>query len=99
MGAWMARHRRRILVVSIVTAVAAVLVPTLAAAHIERASYWPNPAPDTSVKPPAGGSVPRIRKLFDALKTKPPGKTRVVCDQVPSKQLRKHGSAKQLQKN
>jgi hypothetical protein len=95
----MARHRRRILVVSISTALAAVLIPTLAAAHIERASYWPNPAPDTSVKPAAGGSVPAIRKVFSALKKKAPGKTRVVCDQVPSNQLRKHGSAKQLSKN
>ena len=68
----------------------AVLVPAFALAHIERASYWPNPAPDTSIKPAAGGSVPAVRKLFSALDKKKPGKTRVVCPKVPSKKLRKH---------
>jgi hypothetical protein len=58
---------------------AAVLLPTVALAHIERASYWPDPAPDTSVKPAAGGKVPKIRSLASALQAKPPGKTRVVC--------------------
>jgi hypothetical protein len=57
----------------------AVLLPTVALAHIERASYWPDPAPDTSVRPAAGGKVPKIRSLASALKAKPPGKTRVVC--------------------
>ena len=56
----------------------AVAVST-ASAHIERASYWPDPAPDTSVKPAAGGKVPPARGLFKALRTKPAGKTRVVC--------------------
>ena len=50
-----------------------------ASAHIERASYWPDPAPDNSVKPPTGGKVPAARSLFTALDTKPPGKTHVVC--------------------
>src|SRR5262249_39603311 len=84
---------------AIAIAAAAMLVPALAFGHIERASYWPNPAPDTSVKPPAGGSVPAIRNLYSALDQKKPGKTRVVCQQVPSKQLRKHGTSKQLSKN
>ena len=57
----------------------AVLVATSASAHIERASYWPDPAPDTSVTPPAGGKVPTVRSLFTALQRKPPGATRVVC--------------------
>jgi len=30
----------------------------VAAAHIERASYWPDPAPDCSVNPCAGGALP-----------------------------------------
>ena len=30
-------------------------LPSLASAHLERPSYWPDPAPDTSVSPPAGG--------------------------------------------
>jgi len=50
-----------------------------ASGHIERASYWPDPAPDNSVSPPAGGAVPQARSLASALKKKPPGKTRVVC--------------------
>jgi hypothetical protein len=68
------------------TALVAVLAAVVAAsAHIERASYWPNPAPDTSVNPPAGGEVPAARSLFTALQKKPPGTTRVVCQgRVPS---------------
>jgi hypothetical protein len=57
----------------------AVIVATTASAHVERASYWPDPAPDTSVTPPAGGKVPTVRSLFTALQRKPPGATRVVC--------------------
>jgi hypothetical protein len=77
----------------------AVAMPTLALAHIERASYWPDPAPDTSVSPPAGGSVPAVRKLFSALDKKAPGVTRVVCSHVPSKKVRKHGTRKKLSRN
>jgi Right handed beta helix region len=54
-------------------------MPGPASAHIERASYWPDPAPDTSVNPPAGGAVPAVRSLYTALDPKPPGDTRVVC--------------------
>jgi Right handed beta helix region len=99
MGARKAKHRRGVVGIAILIAAIAVLVPTLAVAHIERASYWPDPAPDTSVKPAAGGQVPAVRKLFSALNKKKPGTTRVVCQQVPSKKLRKHGSVKQLSKN
>src|SRR3954451_10445927 len=53
--------------------------PAIAAAHIERASYWPDPAPDCSIKPCAGGKVPKIRPLASALRKAPPGDTRVVC--------------------
>jgi hypothetical protein len=76
-----------------------VALPTIALAHIERASYWPDPAPDTSVNPPAGGAVPAVRSLFSALSKKSPGTTRVVCAHVPSKKLRKHGTRKKLSKN
>lgn len=66
-------------------AAAVALVPSLASAHVERASYWPDPGPDTSVDPPAGGAVPEIRNLFTALDASQPGETRVVCqgDAVP----------------
>ena len=56
----------------------AVLTAT-AYGHIERSSYWPDPAPDTSVKPAAGGKVPKARTLGSALKAKARGDTRVVC--------------------
>ena len=60
-------------------------VVTGASAHIERASYWPDPAPDTAVNPPTGGEVPTVRSLFTALQKKRPGATRVVCQgRVPS---------------
>ena len=62
-----------------VLAVAVAVAVSTASAHIERASYWPDPAPDTSVKPAAGGKVPKTRGLFTALRAAPPGKTRVVC--------------------
>jgi hypothetical protein len=65
----------------IVGAVAAgvLAVPGLALAHVERSTFWPNPKPDRSVKPAAGGEVPEYRKLGSALKRKPPGDTRIVC--------------------
>jgi Right handed beta helix region len=69
---------RRVLAVLVVLGVA-VLVSATASAHVERSSYWPDPAPDTAVKPAAGGKVPKARGLFTALKRKPPGSTRVVC--------------------
>ena len=43
--------------------------------------------------------MPAVRRLFSALDKKRPGKTRVVCPNVPSKKLRKHGSDKKLSKN
>jgi hypothetical protein len=60
-------------------AIAVVVAVSTASAHIERASYWPDPAPDTSIDPPAGGAVPEARSLFTALDEAPPGDTRVVC--------------------
>ena len=61
---------------------ALVLVLTLtvpAYGHLERPSYWPDPAPDTSVDPPAGGAVPKARSLASAVTGAGPGEVRVVC--------------------
>jgi hypothetical protein len=55
------------------------MVTTTAYGHVERSSYWPDPAPDTGVKPAAGGKVPKARSLGSALKAKARGDTRVVC--------------------
>ncbi|HEY1359189.1 MAG TPA: right-handed parallel beta-helix repeat-containing protein [Thermoleophilaceae bacterium] len=77
--------RRKALLAALVVFAAAVIAGATASAHIERASYWPNPAPDTSVHPPTGGKVPKARSLYTALRKKPPGHTRVVCQgRVPS---------------
>jgi hypothetical protein len=54
-------------------------IPSAALAHVERTSYWPDPAPDTSVTPAAGGAVPKARSLASALDTSARGDTRVVC--------------------
>ena len=54
-------------------------MPALASAHLERPSYWPDPAPDTAVSPPAGGKVPKARSLGSAVTGKGPGQVRVVC--------------------
>src|SRR6185503_8806188 len=61
--------------------VAAVMLvlPALAFAHLERPSYWPDPAPDNTVRPPAGGKVPEVRSLWTAVSGKGAGKVRVVC--------------------
>jgi hypothetical protein len=58
---------------------AVLAIPATAVAHIERPSYFPDPAPDTSVTPATGGAVPPIRSLASALVKKLPGQTRVVC--------------------
>src|SRR5438874_7671122 len=73
------RTRRRRNVAILLALGALVALPAIALGHIERASYWPDPAPDTSVSPPAGGAVPAARSLYTALASKPPGTTRVVC--------------------
>jgi hypothetical protein len=99
MGARRARHRRGTLIVAIVIAAVAMLLPAFAIAHIERASYWPDPGPDTSVKPAAGGKVPAVRKVFGALKKKAPGKTLVVCTKPLSKKKAKHASSRRLSKS
>jgi Right handed beta helix region len=49
--------------------------------HVERSSYWPDPAADTSVRPDAGGAVPKARGLASALRRRARGDTYVVCKQ------------------
>ncbi len=56
-----------------------VTFPQLAAAHVERPSYWPVPAADCAVAPCAGGSIPKIRSLRSSLDASRVGTTRVVC--------------------
>jgi hypothetical protein len=57
------------------TALAALALPAIAQAHIERPSYWPDPAADGSLTPPAGGEVPEARSLASAIDDG----ARVVC--------------------
>jgi hypothetical protein len=52
-------------------------LPGTALAHVERTSYWPDPAPDTTVRPSAGGKVPKPRSLASALDLA--SATSVVC--------------------
>jgi hypothetical protein len=59
--------------------ISALLVPALAAAHIERASYWPDPGVDFADGVPTGGTVPEARPLATALDESQPGATHVVC--------------------
>ncbi len=72
------RGRRGLVAVALVGA-AALALPAITSAHRERPSYWPDPAPDRSVKPAAGGEVPEARTLSSALKGKARGTTFVVC--------------------
>jgi hypothetical protein len=62
-----------------ISLVALLALASTAGAHVERPSYFPDPAPDESVQPAAGGKVPRVRALSTALDRGRPGTTRVVC--------------------
>ena len=70
-------------VVAVVVVLSALLCSAVASAHVERSSYWPDPAPDTSITPAAGGAAPKVRTLVSAIYKKKslrgPGTTRVVC--------------------
>jgi hypothetical protein len=57
----------------------AALAPATALAHVERPSYWPDPAPDCSITPCTGGKVPAVRSLSSSLDRRAVGDTRVVC--------------------
>src|SRR3954451_155478 len=67
---------------------ALLLIAAPALAHVDRPSYWPDPAPDCSIKPCTGGGVPTARSLASALDKKAVGKTRVVCQKDSLKLLR-----------
>jgi len=58
---------RRALVAGAVALVAQVVLASVALGHVERTSYWPDPRPDTTVSPAAGGAVPVVRTLKSAL--------------------------------
>ncbi len=60
-------------------ALGAVAVPTVASAHLERPSYWPDPTVDQAGGQPTGGKVPEARSLGSAVSGKGPGSVRVVC--------------------
>ena len=70
---------RRAIVVLLIAVAGVVMIPQLASAHVERPSYWPDPSPDCTVRPCAGGAVPTARSLASALDVTQPGTTRVVC--------------------
>ena len=65
--------------VVIAATVIGLVAPGVAMGHLERPSYWPDPAPDTSVTPPAGGAIPKARSLSSAVTGRGPGRVRVVC--------------------
>jgi hypothetical protein len=70
---------KRPLVLTLVIVLALLALPTLALAHLERPSYWPDPRPDRSITPAAGGEVPDARSLGSAVSGRGPGEVRVVC--------------------
>lgn len=86
---------RRVGVVFAAALVSAVLLPALASAHVERASYWPDPAPDCSVTPCAGGVVPTARSLASAVSRSRHGVTRVVCQRDSLTRVRRSVAAAQ----
>ncbi|HUQ00692.1 MAG TPA: right-handed parallel beta-helix repeat-containing protein [Aeromicrobium sp.] len=66
-------------VIGLLLGLLSALAASPASAHVERPSYWPDPAADCSVSPCAGGKVPVTRSLTSALDDSLPGDTRVVC--------------------
>ena len=70
---------RRVILALAVALSGIVAIPQAAQAHVERPSYWPDPKPDCSVTPCAGGEIPTARSLASALDESLPGETRVVC--------------------
>src|SRR5689334_6445170 len=80
---------RRSWLCAVLATIGALLVPSVALGHIERASYWPDPAPDCTITPCAGGQVPTPRSLASAVQPAGPGTTRVVCQKDSLKRLNK----------
>src|SRR5689334_16111980 len=74
--------------VAVIAVLLGLAVPGIAFAHVERTSYWPDPRPDTSVTPAAGGGVPKARSLASALNKRARGTTRVVCQTGSLSRLR-----------
>lgn len=70
---------RRAIAALLIAFAGILVVPQAAQAHVERPSYWPDPKPDCSVTPCAGGAIPTARSLASALDAGQPGDTRVVC--------------------
>lgn len=79
---------RRLILTAVTVLAIMVALPQMASAHVERPSYWPNPTPDCSVSPCAGGKVPTARSLRSALDDALPGRTRVVCQSDSLDRLR-----------
>ena len=74
------RHfTKRGLALAVTLAAVMLALPAFALAHLERPSYWPDPGPDNSISPPAGGKVPKARSLKSAATGKGPGDVLVVC--------------------
>jgi hypothetical protein len=91
------RGKRAMVAIAAVTATL-VAVP-VALAHIERASYWPNPAAEKLGKTTTGGKVPTVRPLFKALANKKTARnTHVVCQGKVPKKPKKGASEKKLRK-
>jgi hypothetical protein len=88
---------RRGTAAAILAALASLLLTSVAAAHIERPSYWPVPAADCSIKPCAGGAVPKARSLASALTKSKTSTTRVVCR--PGSMTRLAASIKRARKS
>ena len=75
---------------ALVVLAAILFIPASAAqAHVERPSYWPNPKPDCSFAPCAGGAVPKARPLASALVDRARGTTRVVCQDNSMQRLQR----------
>lgn len=72
-------RRRACFAAAAAVAVGILTASGTALAHVERSTFWPDPKPDRSVKPAAGGDVPDYRTLGSALRKKARGDTRVVC--------------------
>lgn len=73
-------HRSAVLaVIGLLMGVVVGVGTSPASAHVERPSYWPDPKPDCTVEPCAGGEVPSSRSLASALQASETSTTRVVC--------------------
>jgi hypothetical protein len=79
MSGWLTMRGNHRAILAAVAAFALLWLPSLASAHLERPSYWPDPAADTGVDPPAGGGVPKTRGLPSAVTGNGPGDVLVVC--------------------